>query len=317
MIKEKQYTFLSFYLTRSLFFGGAISLLVKIGKNNLLITSILGMLLGYFLLYLFYKKDSINKISICLVSFLVIFITALCNTLLTSNFLLYETPSVVVLLLFFIPTIYIVNKDFNSTPRISQMYFPISIIVLLFSFIALSYLVHLNNLLPLFNTNIIDFIKGIVIFAISSVLPNLLLINYKGDLEFKKVSRGYIIGCISIIIMMFYILSIYGYEFASIVRFPEYLMLKKIDIFNYVSNVENIFILEWLSSLVISTLFCVKVLFDNTNKITFIGLLIIMFMFLYYAATGNYIIINYIKIYYYTYVILGALLFSLLTWKKV
>lgn len=317
MIKEKQYTFLSFYLTRSLFFGGAISLLVKIGKNNLLITSILGMLLGYFLLYLFYKKDSINKISICLVSFLVIFITALCNTLLTSNFLLYETPSVVVLLLFFIPTIYIVNKDFNSTPRISQMYFPISIIVLLFSFIALSYLVHLNNLLPLFNTNIIDFIKGIVIFAISSVIPNLLLINYKGDLEFRKVSRGYIIGCISIIIMMFYILSIYGYEFASIVRFPEYLMLKKIDIFNYVSNVENIFILEWLSSLVISTLFCVKVLFDNTNKITFIGLLIIMFMFLYYAATGNYIIINYIKIYYYTYVILGALLFSLLTWKKV
>ena len=61
MINKKQYIILSFLLTRVLFLGGGISLLIGISNNTLVLNSFLGMLLGYFLLYLFYKKGSINK----------------------------------------------------------------------------------------------------------------------------------------------------------------------------------------------------------------------------------------------------------------
>ena len=57
MINKRQYIILSFYLTRVLFLGIGFSVMVGIGKNSLLIASVLGMLLGYFLLYLFYKKN--------------------------------------------------------------------------------------------------------------------------------------------------------------------------------------------------------------------------------------------------------------------
>lgn len=314
MIKKKQYMFLSFYLTRSLFFGGALSLLVGISKNNLLITSFLGMILGYFLLYLFYRKGSINKVSIGMIGILAVFIMILCNTILTSNFLLYETPSIVVMIVFLCPLIYSVNKEFSTTPRIGELCFPVSILVSLFAFIALPYLVHLDNLFPMFNTGVYDFIKGIVIFAVTSLFPNILLINYKGDLSFKDINKGYLLGSIVVIITMFYILSIYGYEFASIVRFPEYLILKKIDVFNYVSNVENIFVLEWLCSLIISSLLCIKVLYDNLNKKLFVLLVSIIVIILGFVLTGNYVFTYYIKISYY-YFILGILLFSLLTKK--
>ena len=59
MITKRQYNILSFYLTRALFLGGGLSLLVSLSKNDILISSIIGMLLGYVLLYLFFKKGVI------------------------------------------------------------------------------------------------------------------------------------------------------------------------------------------------------------------------------------------------------------------
>ena len=50
MINLRQYRILSFFLTRSLFLGGCFSLLVNISKNSMIISGIIGMLLGYFLL---------------------------------------------------------------------------------------------------------------------------------------------------------------------------------------------------------------------------------------------------------------------------
>ena len=62
MISKRQYNILSFYLTRTLFLGGGFTLLIKLGKNDLLISSFVGMFLGYFILYLFFKKGSISKL---------------------------------------------------------------------------------------------------------------------------------------------------------------------------------------------------------------------------------------------------------------
>lgn len=311
MIKRRQYIFLSFYLTRSLFLGGALSLLIGISKNNLLITSILGMILGYILLYLFYKKGRVNKGCVFGTAFICLFIMAMGSIVLTSNFLLYETPTLFILIAFLMPLIYSSFKEFKDTARISEIFIPVSVVILTFAVIALNYLIKIDNLFPLFNSNIMDFIKAILIFCGASLLPNILLINYKEDIDFKSVGIGYGFGCLVVLVAMFCVLSIYGWEFASIVRFPEYLVLKKIDIFNYVSNLENIFVLEWLSCLIISSLLCVKVLMDNSNKGIFIGAFLLLVVLLYMVLTNNYMIIALIKKYVY-YFIFGLLLVSLI-----
>lgn len=266
MINKRQYIILSFFLTRVLFVGGGFSLLVGISKNNMLICSFLGMLLGYFLLYLFYKKGSVSKLLCCIIGIVILVLNTLADTTLTSTYLLYNTPTLFVLLVFILVLIYGGSKDLMITGRVSEICIPCSVLVFTFGPLALLSLVKLDNMLPLFNTSFINFVKGIMVFAGTSLLPNLILINYKDKLKFKDVSLGYIIGCLVLILVAFLIISIYGSDFASIVRFPEYLILKKIEFLGYVSNVENILVMEWIINLVISGLFTIKVLKDNINN---------------------------------------------------
>ena len=280
MINKKQYIILSFFLTRVLFVGGGFSILIGVSKNNVLICSFLGMLLGYFLLYLFYKKDKINKWLCMIICFIILVLNTLADTTLTSTYLLYNTPTLFVLLVFILVLIYGGSKDLMITGRVSEICIPCSVLVFTLGPLALLSLVKLDNMLPLFNTSFINFVKGIMVFAGTSLLPNLILINYKDKLKFKDVSLGYIIGCLVLILVAFLIISIYGSDFASIVRFPEYLILKKIEFLGYVSNVENILVMEWIINLVISGLLAFKVLKDNINNSYLLATIILGIVFI-------------------------------------
>ncbi len=266
MINKRQYIILSFFLTRVLFVGGGFSLIIGISKNNILICSFLGMLLGYFLLYLFYKKGKISKLLCSLICIVILMLNTLADTTLTSSYLLYNTPTLFILLCFILVLLYGGSKELKVIGRVSEICIPCSIFVFIMGPLALISLVKLDNMLPLFDTTFINFFKGILIFTGTSLLPNLLLLNYKENLKFKDISIGYILGCIGLIVVSFFIVSIYGSEFASIVRFPEYLILKKIEFLGYVSNVENILVMEWIINLIISGLVAIKVLKDNIKN---------------------------------------------------
>lgn len=298
MINKKQYISLSFFLTRIIFLGGGFSLLIATSKNNVLLTAFLGMLLGLFLLYLFYRKGSINKWCVLLFAIANLIMTTVANTALTGTYLLYNSPTLFIMLAFLLTLIYGVSKEFKVISRVGAIFFPVALLITLLSILSLFHLVKIDNLFPLFNSSTINFIKGVCAFAGASLVPNLLLINYKGDLTFKDVSLGYLLGSATILIIMFFILCIYGYEFASIVRFPEYLILKKITVSTYVSNVENIFILEWIADIVIGSFVCLKVIKDNTNKPCFIVFLILFVLGMNIFYNNKYENILFIKKYF-------------------
>ena len=275
MINKKQYIILSFFLTRVLFAGGGFSLIVGISRNDLLITSFLGMLLGYFILYLLYRKGTINKHICSLRCIIVLLLNTLADTTLTSTYLLYTTPTLFILLFYILVLSYGASKEMKVIGRVSEICIPCQILLYLFIPVALCPLVQIDKMLPLFNTSFMNFIKGIIIFTGTSLLPNIILLNYKDNLKFKDVSKGYLLGCTGLIIISFFIISVYGSEFASMLRFPEYLILKKIELFGYVSNVENILVMEWIMNLVISGLFAIKVLKDNLNNIYLLATIIL------------------------------------------
>ena len=85
MINRRQYNILSFYLTRALFLGGGLSLLVSLSRNDLLVSGIVGMLFGYFLLYLFFKKGSINNIISVFIAIGILFMNILSNQIFGSD----------------------------------------------------------------------------------------------------------------------------------------------------------------------------------------------------------------------------------------
>ena len=45
-------------------------------------------------------------------------------------------------------------------------------------------------------------------------------------MKFKDISIGYVAASLLMILVLFFILGIYGYEFASYLRFPEYAIIK-------------------------------------------------------------------------------------------
>lgn len=315
MINKRQYNILSFYLTRTLFLGGGFTLLIKLSKNDFFISSILGMLLGYFLLYLLFRKGSVSKCMSIVVAISTLIMGTLANTVLTSNYLLLTTPILLIVLVFFLVLLYASKKEFKIIGRVSEVFIYVSILEISVALFSLFKLVNVARLLPFFTTDIIEIVKGMVVFAGASVLPNILLINYKDDLKFRDVHFGYVVGCVLMIVVMFFIISIYGSEFSGMVRFPEFLILKKIDIMGYLSNIENVLVTEWMFNILISSCVCVKVLRDNMNK----GLFWILILFFVFGSelllNRNYVNVLYVKQYFY-YIAFALVMISLVIRKR-
>ena len=137
MINKKQYIILSFLLTRVLFLGGGISLLIGISNNTLVLNSFLGMLLGYFLLYLFYKKGSINKLWEIIIAIFTLSIVWLGDTILTSTYLLYNTPPFLILIILVIVSLFGIKKEMKVIGRCSEIFIVFSFIVYFFMLISL------------------------------------------------------------------------------------------------------------------------------------------------------------------------------------
>ena len=150
---------------------------------------------------------------------------------------------------------------------------------------------------------------------VNSIIPNILLLNYKDKLKFKDISIGYVLGCLTTIYLMYLIISIYGIDFAMIVRFPEYLILKKFTILNYISNVENILILVWIFNLLISGWLAIRVLRDNLDKRVFYIFIIIFLLGIEFFLNRNYVNILFIRNYSYI-VWIVLLILSLIIKKK-
>lgn len=315
MITKRQYIFLSFFLTRALFLGGGLSLLVGLTKNDLVFSGILGMLLGYFLLFLFFKKERTNNCVNVVIAIGLLLINMLANTVLTSTYLLYNTPTFLIVLIFLGTLLYGVKKDFKIIGRICEIFIIVSSLEIVLAIIGLMPLSDINKMLPLFNSDMMNIFKGIIVFSGASLLPNILLINYKGDLKFKDVSIGYIIGSLLMIIVLYLIVTIYGSEFASMTRFPEFLILKKIDFMGYFSNVENILVTEWMINILISALVAIKVIKDNVSNILFYIIIIGLFLISELVLNKSYVNVLYVKQYFY-YISFGLLFISLIFKKS-
>lgn len=311
MITKRQYNILSFYLTRALFLGGGLSLLVSLSKNDLLFSGIVGMLLGYVLLYLFFKKGRINNLVSVIIACSVLFMNALSNTVLTSTYLLYSTPICLITLIFFITLIYTSKFKFSIIGRICEVFIVVASIEIFLAVIGLIPFIEIDNTLPMFSTRFINIIKGIVVFTGASLLPNLLLLNYKENLKFRDIHFGYIVGSILMILVLFLIISIYGSEFASITRFPEFMILKKIDIMGYFNNIENVLVTEWMINILICSMVCIKVIKDRCSKLLFYILVVSLFLITNIILNSGYVYVLYIKNYFYYFsfiLVIGSLI---------
>lgn len=285
MINKSQYNYLSFFITRVLFIGGGFSFMFNKLGNSTIVSSLLGMLLGYFLLYIFYKKG-INSIIKYFITIIILFINVLGCSVLSNDYLLTNTPTIFIILLFIFICFY-GSKDIKIIGRVSFILFFITLFIIIMASVGL-----VNKYDYSFNIGNDNILFGIILFATLTLLPNLLIIDYSYGYRFYDISKGYIIGCLSNINIMVFIKGILGIKMAKLIRFPEYFILKHVNLFGFVKNIEGILVMEWIVTIILSGMVCINILRKKKISIYIISSIVILILII---LNSNYNIIFYIK----------------------
>ncbi|MGM9834544.1 MAG: GerAB/ArcD/ProY family transporter [Bacilli bacterium] len=341
MITKRQYQICSFFLSRFLFFGAGLSFLFLKSNNDTWIACILGFILGlvaFKLLHIANKRNSkqdicdliknniVMKIIVYLFCFLLLNYLLTVLTIMNHSFFLFETPPLFIAILFMIVIIYGVRKGETVFAKVAEFLFFISIVVFIFKLFGYgSYaLNYYDNIFPIFNTRINNFLMSTLIFFIYSFFPNILLLSFKDmHLTYKDMIIGYIIGAISIILTILIISMTFGFPLTTIIRFPEYMVLKKISLFDVFKNMENILVITWYFDCIVSGFIItniIKKLNNNTfhpiiKKGTYILLLILSLL-----IAVNIFVKDYTKtilLYRYSYIVIGILGFAIILYLLV
>lgn len=286
-------TTLSYFLGRTFFIGFGFSILFKLLNKDTWIAAILGSILGFLIIFFFekWKKNHpldsmLSKCLFFLYNFFIFTQILFIFETFCSSFYLIKSPILYIIL----PIPFIIYKitkhGFSTIAKVTEVLFPISIIIYIFVVFGLFQNIKLSYFGPILTANGMDILKGTIYFAIYSTAPFFLLWNVELD---HKLSKSYLLSMLGILIIALVITGVLGPNLTKIYRFPEYMTMKKIKLFNFIEKVENIVSITWLFSLFITlsiTGYNLKELLPQKRKnILYIGILILLCAISLYTGT--------------------------------
>lgn len=309
-----QYGILIYFIIRSMSLGISMNSYIHIGGVDGYLAPLIGMIIGFIPLYIFIKllnyKPELNiyekfdylfgkkfgKIINIIIDGTIIFLTCIVfwNLL---NFIgsqyLFRTSTLYVAIIFGICFIYTCTKSLNTLVRTSNILFYLSIIIFLICALGLIGNAKLTNLLPFLEHGIKNPILSSLAHVAYSILPlNLLLFIPKNDIQNnKKLTKTiiffYVFANIGRFIVIFYVLSVFGIDLASMYEFPDFVLLRRIATTGFFQRFESILATQWIfdSFMMLSICFhFIKYSFKNITKFKydniFISILIIIICFI-------------------------------------
>lgn len=271
-----QAALLVFFIIHGGMFGAGVNLLLKIAHEDAWIAGILGSIIGFIPFYLFVSFATTHPdgnifesmetlfgkifgkiisiiITLFVISFILIYFWNLTN--LISSQYLYKTPQLFIYIIFAIPLIYLLLKGIKITLRSITIIFFITTFLYAITFFSLIPQVHFDNVLPILKDGIPPIIEaalGFVAYCISPLIfINAIPVHYYEDKEnYKKyMIISYIISSISINIVPFLLVSIFGIDLAALYQYPEFQILRRVSIGGFIERVESTLSIQWIFEL--------------------------------------------------------------------
>ncbi len=313
-MNSKRQSVLSIFLSRVLYFGVGISYILAHGKNFTIINFLIGFVLGFGLLLLMLKgdwdnffKSLLGKIIILSLAFFLVNNCLVAFAVLGSNFYLINTPPLLIIVPLFILILYGVKKGLATTLRLSDILIFISIIIGILAILSIQKNIDFNNYLPMEMLDKCDSLKCILSSAFYSVSPIILELTFlkKDEVNKKAIILGYMIGSLTIFIMILCILGIFGGNFALLFRYPEYILLKKVNLFNQFEHLETFLSILWFNDLLITSLLA-GLLINKVFKgkwLYIVSILHLCFVYFFFISNYQHILL----LYHCTFYVLGIL----------
>ena len=261
------------FFAKALFIGIGISNILEKAKESTIFVIILGTLFGAFLLTLINKFNyknikGIRKWSMFILVFilLVIGLEELIN--LISSIYLIDTNKFFIALPLLLVLLYLNTKDISVNFKISSILVIVCNSIYFVAVLGLISEVKTLNFLPLFN---VPFSKTLFIsleFAIYSITPCILFGGINNSIENinKKMIKEYIGSNLVLSSIFLLTQGVLGINLINLFKYPEYVILKKINLLDFINNVENILSFCWLFMIFMYLSICSKQLYDITYE---------------------------------------------------
>lgn len=298
----------SFFNGRALFWGFGISLLMRNTNTNFWIAELLGIAIGILIL-LMIKNTNQSKIVKTISGFTMAFLASTILVNMGGTLYLRETPTFV-LALFPIVGCFIISRSREyPLKRTLLILFGYSIFMIVLRSVFLIKEARSENILPLFYFDYKGILYGASIFVLTSLTPILAL----NDLNDKKtIIINYLMSSLSILVISLLIMFVLGNKEAMFYRYPEYVLLKRIKISEFFSNVDNIFVVPMVVDLLVTISTGLRNIGLNGKYTKYIFPVILLFLVKYVAHYGS--VMSFL--YNYFPVLLVVLLFLTLIPKK-
>ena len=290
-VTNSEYAFLSSFLIRALFFGPAIFSILHFALQDGWISIIISFILSFVPLIIYYKllnhnpSDNIvslnnklgklGKIFNVILTIFVIFHASMILWNLT-NFIysqfLFQTPLLIIAMVLSISIFYISIKNLTTIARTGTVFFIISTILYAVAALSLIREFDFNGLKPIFNSGIIPILKGsfsslglniFPLFIILIIPKNNIKNNDKIISSFFKV---YIFRYLCMLSVLVICVAILGIELTNLYQYPEYHILKTINIANFFQRVESVLSVQWIFDAVMSIALCLYYVKESITK---------------------------------------------------
>ena len=261
---EKNYLSLTHFFSKALFLGIGIAKIIMDAKTNAIYSLLLGTILGSILLH---NMNNIKKIIMFILIYILFIIGINELTNLITSIYLIDSNNFFVMLPLIIVILYINTKNITINIKIAHILLFLFNAFFIICFLSLIPEIDTLNYLPLFNLNIKNILFTSIEFALFSVTPNILYggIKYNKNIN-NKIIKNYIISNIVIILMILTTTGVLGYELVNLFKYPEYVVLKKISLLDFINNIENILSFCIIFALFIFLSICSKELYDISEN---------------------------------------------------
>lgn len=196
------------------------------------------------------------------------------NNFISSQYL-HMTPSFLIGIFVIITMIYMLIKDLKVIGRVSFILFIIGFSLYLFGFFGLISQLNMEKIKPIFENNFIETLKGGFLCMAYNILPLFVLtIIPKKDIDVKNLNKlfwkWFLFAAVVIFIIVFLIVSIFGYKLSSLYQYAAFHLLKNISLFGFIDRVESTISIRWIFYLIIIITLCLYFVieyFRDTFKI--------------------------------------------------
>lgn len=245
---KKEWNILNFFNMQGLFLGIGFSKILISSKENFLLSILIGYILGMFLLYFLNIKKKNNVFNIILYSIISIYALVVLINMASTMYLNLMSKSMISIPLLFL-LLYILNKKEIVLYRVSNVLIVVNICIYLFALLCL---------LPYFDTTNFVYTATKPINILTSGLnytilsTSIVLMTKENQRKDVSILKTYTLATLFLIIDCVMIYGIFSYSLVEVVRYPEYVLLKKISIGDFIQNLENLISFIWLFNIIMS-----------------------------------------------------------------